>query len=80
MAEKMKDIFAKRGYRFYIESYTNQQFIILENEEMCALKEKVRFGFWEKYDEGHTVVRFATGWSTGEEDLKALEEALGSVR
>ena len=80
MAEKMKGIFKRRGYRFFIESYTNQQFIILENEEMRALKEKVRFGFWEKYDDGHTVVRFATGWSTSEDDLKALDEALGSVK
>ena len=79
-AEKMKGIFERRGYRFYIESYTNQQFIILENQEMRALKEKVRFGFWEKYDEEHTVVRFATGWSTTEDDLKALDEALDSVK
>ncbi len=76
MAEKMKALFVSRGYKFFIDSPTNQQFIILENEEMEKLKEKVRFGFWEKYDGEHTVVRFATSWSTTENDLNALEMAL----
>lgn len=76
MAEKMKDIFKKKGYQFYLESPTNQQFFIVDNERLEKLKEKVRFGFWEKYDETHTVVRFATSWSTTEEDLKWLEEVL----
>ena len=76
MAEKMKDIFKEKGYRFYMESPTNQQFFIIENERLEKLKEKVRFGFWEKYDETHTVVRFASSWSTTEEDLKQLGEIL----
>ena len=76
MAEKMKDIFKEKGYRFYMESPTNQQFFIIENERLEKLKEKVRFGFWEKYDETHTVVRFASSWSTTEEDLKQLREIL----
>ena len=76
MAEKMKDIFKEKGYRFYMESPTNQQFFIIENERLEKLKEKVRFGFWGKYDETHTVVRFASSWSTTEEDLKQLREML----
>lgn len=76
MAEKMKDIFKEKGYRFYMESPTNQQFFIIENERLEKLKEKVRFGFWEKYDETHTVVRLASSWSTTEEDLKQLREIL----
>lgn len=76
MAEKLKDIFKEKGYRFYLESPTNQQFFIIENERLEKLKEKVRFGFWEKYDETHTVVRFASSWSTTEEDLKYLREIL----
>ncbi len=77
MAEKMKDIFSAHGLHFYIESPTNQQFIVLDNEKMRKLQEKIAFSFWEKADEDHTVVRFATSWSTTEEDLRALDEALG---
>ncbi len=77
MAEKMKEIFSAKGYGFYIESPTNQQFIILDNEHIENLKKHVAFSFWEKLDDTHTVVRFATSWSTTDEDLKALKEALG---
>ena len=76
MAEKLKAIFHEKELRFYLESPTNQQFIILENTKIEKLKEKVRFSFWEKYDEDHTVVRFATSWSTTEEDLNILKNIL----
>ena len=66
----------EKGYKFYIETPTNQQFIILENEKMNKLKEKVNFCFWENYDLNHTVVRFATSWATTEEDIDKLREIL----
>lgn len=76
MAQLLKEGFQKRGYEFYLESPTNQQFIVLENEEMERLKEKVSFGFWEKIDDKHTVVRFATSWATQKEDVDHLMEVL----
>lgn len=78
MAERMKELFLSHGLELYIESPTNQQFIILDNERMEKIKEKVAFGFWEKYDDTHTVVRFATSWSTTERDLAGLQEALNA--
>lgn len=75
-AEKLKEIFRDRGFEFFITSPTNQQFIILENTLMESLKDKVAFGFWEKYDDTHTVVRFATSWATTDADLEALASAL----
>jgi threonine aldolase len=76
MSEKLKEIFKNKGYSFYINSPTNQQFVILDNQKLQKLKEKVKFSFWEKLDEGNTVVRFATSWATTEEDIKALENIL----
>ena len=76
MAEKLKSLFTQKGYRFFIDSPTNQQFMILDNEKMKELSEKVEFSFWETYDKTHTVVRFATSWSTQESDLTALGELL----
>lgn len=78
MAELLKEGFRERGYLFYLDSPTNQQFIILENQEMERLKKQVRFGFWEKYDEEHTVVRFATSWATKPEAVKKLFRLLDS--
>ncbi len=76
MAERMKNIFISHGFDFYMDSPTNQQFIILDNTRMEKIGEKVGFSIWEKLDETHTVARFVTGWSTTEDDLHALEEAL----
>lgn len=76
LAEDLKTIFNEKGYDFFIDSPTNQQFIILENTKMEELKQKVRFGFWEKYDDNHTVVRFATSWSTTKEDIDYLKSIL----
>lgn len=76
MAELLKKGLKEKGYSFYLESPTNQQFIILEDEEMERLKKHVTFSFWEKPDENHTVVRFATSWATSEEDIAQLMELL----
>jgi threonine aldolase len=72
MAEKLKKGLAEKGYRFYIQSPTNQQFIILNNKDMERLSKDVSFSFWETLDETHTVVRFATSWATKEEDVDQL--------
>ena len=72
MAEKLKKLFAEKGYEFYIDSPTNQQFIILPNDKMEELSKRVIFSFWEKMGEDKTVVRFATSWSTTDEDMEEL--------
>lgn len=76
MAELLKEGFRERGYTFYLDSPTNQQFIVLEDEEMEWLKNHVAFSFWEKADEDHTVVRFATSWATQETSILRLMELL----
>lgn len=76
MADRMEKIFLDKGYRFFIESPTNQKFVILENKKKMELEKEVKFSFWEKYDENHTVVRFATSWATQESDLDLLEKLL----
>lgn len=75
-AEELKNIFREKGYSMYLDSPTNQQFVILENSKMEELKDKVRFSIWEPYDNIHTVVRFATCWATTKEDLDALRDIL----
>lgn len=71
-AEMLKQALNSRGYKFYIDSPTNQQFVILENKKMEELKKQVAFSFWEKYDDTHTVVRFATSWATTKEKVEKL--------
>ncbi len=74
--DKLVDILKRAGLTFYYESPTNQQFVILENERLKEIEKEVAVSFWETYDEDHTVVRFATSWSTADEDLEILEQIL----
>ncbi len=76
MAEWLKQMLKEKGYSFYLESPTNQQFIIVENSRLEKMKQHLAYSFWEKYDENHTVIRLATSWSTTEEDMEKLEKVL----
>ena len=40
------------------------------------LAKDVRYSFWEKYDDTHTVIRFATSWATKMGDVEALIDLL----
>lgn len=46
--------------------------MVADNEVLKQLDEEVIYSFWEKYDENHTVIRFATSWATNDEDVAAL--------
>ena len=76
MAHKLKKVFKDKGYKFYIDSPTNQQFVIIDNEKLKKLSKKVSFSVWEKYDLKNTVARFVTSWSTREDDIVALSKLL----
>ena len=65
-----------KGYKLLIDSPTNQQFVIIENKKLEELRKEVSYSTWEKVDENHTAVRFATSWATTEEDVQKLLELL----
>lgn len=79
MASILKEGLKKRGYKFFLESPTNQQFVILENDKLNQIKKEVSVSFWERYDDNHTVVRFATSWATRREDLEELWKILDRI-
>ena len=75
-AEKLREELVKKGYQLFIDSPTNQQFILLDDDRLKELSEHVRYGFWEKYDDTHTVIRLATDWATTDEDIEELMKYL----
>lgn len=74
LAMKMKEIFRKKGYKIYIDSPTNQQFVVLPNSEVARLSNRVGFTIWGKYDNQRTICRFVTSWATTDEQLESLRE------
>ena len=75
-AQALRRVLHEHGYRFFLETPTNQQFVILPNEDMARIREHASIEYWEKYDETHTVVRFCTSWATTQEDIDALAAVL----
>ena len=72
LAMKIKESFVNKGYRVYLDSYTNQQFFILPNEKLTALLEKVVVDNWGPYDKDHCLIRVTTSWATTEEAVDYL--------
>ena len=75
-AREMVAVLKAKGIPFFLETPTNQQFVILENQYMDALTTRVGFDIWEPYDATHTVVRFATSWATTPEQIEQLRKLL----
>ena len=79
-AAAIKSALKENGYQFFLETPTNQIFIILEDEVLHRLEEQAEFSFWENYDDSHTVIRIATSWATTKEHTDALIELLKENR
>lgn len=76
MAGLLRKGLLEKGCRLFIDSPTNQQFIIMDNDHLKDFSKHVRYGFWEKYDENNTVIRLATDWATTVDDISALMKYL----
>lgn len=78
-ANKIRQALDEIGYRQYFTAPTNQIFIIMENSLLDKLAREVEYGFWEKYDESHTVIRLATDWGNTKDEVDALIAVLKAV-
>ncbi len=74
MAMRLKRGLEARGCRFFLDSPSNQQFIILHNDDLARLREQVAVTLWGPYDATHTIVRLVTSWATQPE---AVDFVLG---
>lgn len=72
LALKLKEAFRAKGYRLFLDSPTNQQFVFLPNEVIDRLSAQATFELWGPRGETETVVRFVTSWATREEDVDTL--------
>lgn len=72
LAMKLKEGLAELGCRFYLDSATNQQFVIVEDAKLEKIKEKYAYTFQERYDETSSVIRLCTSWATKPENVDAF--------
>lgn len=78
MAMRLRKLFTEAGIPIK-ESPTNQQFVVLTNQQLDVLMQKVLFETWEPIDDTHTLCRFVTSWATTDTDLSTLATALKSI-
>lgn len=75
-AAELKTAFKEKGYSFYIDSPTNQIFVVLTGEQAARLQSLVTYSTWELRPDGTTIARFATSWATTKADVDALAQLL----
>lgn len=78
-ADALRDAFRRKGYTFYVDTPSNQLFVIMSDTQLQRLQEHVVCRFWKKLDASHTVVRFVTSWATTADDIRQLEAVLESA-
>ena len=79
MAMRMKGIFQEKGFEFWIDSPTNQQFVILPDALVERLSREMEFTHWGQAPGHRTICRFVTSWATTKEELNKLENILYDV-
>ena len=66
-AMKIKDAFKEIGIDFLSETFTNQIFPILTQNQIEQLSKNFDFYVWKKVDEEKSAIRLITSWATTDE-------------
>ena len=80
MAKKIHAIFEDCGYKFLFDSPTNQQYPIMSDAELAVIGQSFGYEYWERIDETHSAIRFASSWATTEENVAALRKAVEALK
>ena len=75
-AMRLRTVFERKGLYLYIDSPTNQQFIVVNTPQMQALSQKFIFEYQEKLDDDRHAIRFCTSWSTTDDEVETLIKAI----
>ena len=79
LAMKLREVFAEQGIPFWVESFTNQQFVILTDAQKETLEKRYIFEPMGKSADGGNIARFCTSWATRDEDVDALLADIASL-
>lgn len=79
MAGLLRSSISSMGYKFLINSPSNQIFPILPNKIIEKLQEKYSFYIWSKTDELNSSVRLVTSWATKEDAVAVFIEDLKNI-
>ena len=72
MAMQMKRIFQEKNCEFWLDSPTNQQFVILPDAKVEELSRCMTFTHWGQAEGHRTICRFVTSWATTPDEINEL--------
>lgn len=72
MAELLRRGIEKEGYKFLVETESNQVFPILPELLIEELEKKFVFYRWKQIDNHHSALRLVTSWATKKEKIEAF--------
>lgn len=78
-AEKIKSIIKKHGFEIYLESETNQIFIIMNNNDAEKIMKEVYLTIDSKIDDNKSLVRFVTSWGTTDSSIEELDKIMNKL-
>lgn len=78
MSDLLREGLSKLGAEFYLNSNSNQTFVIVNKDIYNILKEKVIFETVNSFDDSY-VIRFVTSWATTEEEVEELVEVYKDI-
>lgn len=78
-AMQIRNAFEKKGIKMFYDSYTNQQFPILSQQQYDKLSENFAFSYWGKTADNGIIVRFCTSWATKNEAVDALVDSISKL-
>ena len=73
---RIREALISKGYHFFVDSFTNQLFPIMEHEKSVELAKKFLFTTWQHLPQKQDVLRFCTSWATKPEDVTQLIECI----
>lgn len=79
LAMKIRDAFHKKNIRSFIESPTNQQFVIVDKAQKTKLAQNFIFEEEAVFDNEHDVIRFCTGWNSTDSEVDALVKEINKL-
>jgi threonine aldolase len=78
-AMQIRNAFEKKGYTFFSDSYSNQQFVNMSDKQAEAFAEKFIYEVDHRVDDTHVCVRFCTSWDTDEKETRELIHSIESI-
>lgn len=79
MAKKLKENFLKNKMELYVDSFTNQLFVIIPNKILKEVGKKYKYEIQGKYNNDRSIVRFVTSWATKEEHIELFIEDFNKI-